>query len=71
MKYAVFLVFFFLVVQKSQAQESLSKDISYEYLDKLIAICKSNYPKNKIFDTRISMAESGVKKARMSYFDIF
>ncbi|WP_229216429.1 TolC family protein [Dyadobacter sp. 3J3] len=71
MKYAVFFVFFFLVVQKSQAQESLSKDISYEYLDKLIAICKSNYPKNKIFDTRISMAESGVKKARMSYFDIF
>ncbi|WP_229216146.1 TolC family protein [Dyadobacter frigoris] len=71
MKYAVFLFFFFLIIQKTHAQESLSKDISYEYLDKLIAICKSNYPKNKIFDTRISMAEYGIKKAKLSYFDIF
>jgi outer membrane protein TolC len=70
MRYAVFLFFFFLF-QRVQAQETLSKDVSYEYLDKLIGICKSNYPKNKIFDTRISMAEYGVKKAKLSYFDIF
>jgi outer membrane protein TolC len=71
MKYAVFLFFFFFVIRETQAQESLGKDISYAYLDKLITACKSNYPKNKIFDARISMAQYGVKKAKLSYFDIF
>ncbi|MCF0055791.1 TolC family protein [Dyadobacter sp. CY356] len=58
-------------MQSVHAQESLSRDISYEYLDKLVATCKTNYPKNKIFDTRISIAEYGIKKAKLSYFDIF
>jgi len=71
MKYAVFLFFFFLITQTGQAQESLSKNISYEYLNKLLEVCRKNYPKIKMYEARVGIAESGVKKARMSYFDIF
>ena len=71
MKYAVFLVPLFFIVHSTEAQESLSKDISYAYLEKLIAVSKANYPKNKMYDARLSIAENGVKKAKLSYFDIF
>jgi len=70
MKYAVFLVLF-LTIHTSRAQESLSKDISYDYLDKLITICKKNYPKIKMFEARVNVAEHNVKRTRLSYFDIF
>ena len=71
MKYVVFLVFLFFSMHCVQAQETLSKDISYAYLEKLIAVCKTNYPKVKMYEARISVAENGVKKAKLSYFDIF
>lgn len=71
MKYVVFLVFLFFSMHAVQAQETLSKDISYAYLEKLIAVCKTNYPKVKMYEARISVAENGVKKAKLSYFDIF
>ena len=71
MKYTVFLVFLFFSIQATQAQETLSKDISYAYLEKLITICKTNYPKVKMYETRVNIAGHGVKKARLSYFDIF
>ena len=70
MRYAVFLIPLFLVIHTTQAQESMSKDISYAYLDKLIATCKANYPKIKTYEARIRFAENGVKKAKLSYFDI-
>jgi len=71
MRYGVLLFFFFFIVQTANAQESLSKDISYDYLDKLINVCKQNYPKVKMFQDRVNIAEYGIKKARLSYFDIF
>lgn len=71
MRYAVFLVPLFLIIHTAKAQESLNKDISHEYLDKLIAICKANYPKVKMYETRVTVTEYGVKKAKLSYFDIF
>jgi outer membrane protein TolC len=71
MKYAVFLVPLFFIIHSTEAQESLSKDISYSYLEKLIAVSKANYPKNKMYDARLSVAENGVKRAKLSYFDIF
>ena len=70
MKYAIFLVFLFFLIHDSQAQESLSKDISYAYLEKLITVCKTNYPKVKMYEARINVAEMGIKKAKLSYFDI-
>jgi len=52
------------------AQESMMQDISYPYLEKLIAAARENYPKVKTYDTRIGIAHAGLNKARMSYFDI-
>lgn len=70
MRYAVFLVLFF-IMHTTRAQESLAKDISYDYLDKLITVCKKNYPKIKTYEDRVGIAEHGIKKAKLSYFDIF
>jgi outer membrane protein TolC len=71
MRSALFLVLLFFVFHSTQAQESLSKDISYSYLEKLIAVCKENYPKMKMYDDRLNVAGLGIKRARKSYFDIF
>lgn len=71
MKYGVLFFFYFLLFQTAQAQESLAKDISYDYLDKLIMVCKQNYPKVKMYQDRVEIAELGIKKAKLSYFDIF
>lgn len=70
-KYAVFGLLLFLTIQSARAQETLSKDVDYAYLDKLIAICKANYPKVKMYQAHVDAAETGVKKAKLSYFDIF
>ncbi|MCE6987637.1 TolC family protein [Dyadobacter sp. CY323] len=71
MRHAVFLIPLFFIIHTTQAQESLSKDISYEYLDKLVAVCKANYPRVKMYEARVHVAENGLKKAKLSYFDIF
>jgi outer membrane protein TolC len=70
-KYAAFGLLFLLTLQGVRAQESLSKDVDYAYLDKLIATCKANYPKIKMYQAHVEAAETGVKKAKLSYFDIF
>ena len=44
-------------------------EISYPLLDKLIQTTKLNYPKGKVYDTRVEMGEVGIKRARLSYFD--
>ncbi|TLU94884.1 TolC family protein [Dyadobacter sediminis] len=71
MKHAVFSAFLILTMHTGKAQESLSKDVSYAYLEKLIAVCKANYPKIKMYEARVSTAENGIKRAKLSYFDIF
>jgi outer membrane protein TolC len=70
MRYAVFLIPLFFIMHTARAQESLSKDISYEYLDKLVAACRANYPRIKMYDAKIGIAETAIKKAKLSYFDI-
>lgn len=71
MRHTVFWLLFFFVTHAATAQESLSKEVDYAYLDKLIAVCKANYPRIKMYDAHISVAETGLKKAKLSYFDIF
>ncbi|SKB72461.1 TolC family protein [Dyadobacter psychrophilus] len=71
MRYAVFLIPLFLITLTTHAQESLSKDVDYAYLEKLIAITRANYPKIKMYDDRVTVAEYAIKKAKLSYFDIF
>ncbi|MGV3599953.1 MAG: TolC family protein [Dyadobacter fermentans] len=71
MKYAALGLLLFLTIQSASAQESLSKDVDYAYLDRLIAISKANYPKIKMYQAHIDAAATGVRKAKLSYFDIF
>ncbi len=71
MKFTFLGLLLFFTIQSAHAQESLSKDLDYAYLDKLIATCRANYPKIKMYQAHIDAAETGVKKAKLSYFDIF
>ncbi|MBE9463135.1 TolC family protein [Dyadobacter subterraneus] len=64
------LLFSLTITVSSKAQESLRDEISYEYLDKLIAVAKKNYPKVKMYEARIEGGQIGIKRARLSYFDI-
>ncbi|MBA3828342.1 MAG: TolC family protein [Taibaiella sp.] len=52
-----------------RAQESMLQDISYPYLERLIAYAKANYPRSKSYDVRISEARTTVNKAKISYAD--
>lgn len=72
MRYAALWLMLFLIVHQARAQqETLTKDVDYAYLDKLVALSKANYPKIKMYQARIDAAQTGVRKAKLSYFDIF
>ena len=68
-RYTVFIVLFW-VSALGYAQESIVPDISYPYLDKLITAAKANYPRVKSLNYRLDIAQSGVGKAALSWFDI-
>jgi outer membrane protein TolC len=63
-------VILFLTIYKANAQEaqvSLLDDISYVYVEKLIAVAKENYPRVKAHDSRIAIADAAVKIAKLSW----
>lgn len=49
---------------------TIEDELSFELLDKLIATARTNYPRGQAYESRVDIAEKGVKKARLSYFDI-
>jgi len=59
-----------LQVYASNAQESMLPDISYPYLEKLIAVAKINYPKMKMYDHKVIQAKSSIEKAQLGWFNI-
>lgn len=61
------LVFFSLASLK--AQESMLGNFSYLYMEKLIAVAKENYPRNKIFENRIDIAKKNLSIAKASWLD--
>jgi outer membrane protein TolC len=48
----------------------IQDEISYDFLEKLIAVARTNYPRSAAYENRVQLAEKGIKKARLSYFDI-
>ncbi len=54
-----------------KAQESILSDLSYLYMEKLVATAKENYPKNKNFDSRIKVAENNISLTKTSWLDPF
>lgn len=58
-----------LSVQAQEATQSMMQDISYPYLEKLIEIAKANYPRSKSFKERVGIADLGIRRAKVAYFD--
>ncbi len=69
-RYTVFIMLI-LVCAAARAQDSMISDISYPYLEKLIAAAKKNYPKVIALQDRIELAKIAVGKAGLSWFDFF
>jgi outer membrane protein TolC len=68
--YTLFILLF-LATTVVKAQESVIPDISYPYMDKLIASAKKNYPRVAAFNNRVAIADINVHKANVSWFDLF
>jgi outer membrane protein TolC len=67
----IYIVLLFLLpVSKLYAQESIMNDVSYPYLDKLIATAKLNYPLVKIKQQQVLIAQNSFKQSRASWFDM-
>ena len=60
-----------LQIGKSRAQDSMMSDISYVYLEKLIATAKENYPRMNSFEGRIKAAKTTVGQEQLSWLDAF
>ncbi len=69
-RYTVFIMLI-LVCAAARAQDSMVPDISYPYMEKLIAAAKKNYPKVIALQDRMELAKIGVRKAALSWFDFF
>jgi outer membrane protein TolC len=70
MKKIYILLFFNLFIAfNSKGQDSMIGDVSYLYLEKLIATAKSNYPQMKSNDYRINVAKANVNKQKVSWLD--
>lgn len=54
-----------------RAQESMMPDISYVFLEKLIATAKENYPRMNSFEGRINAAKTTVGQEQLSWLDAF
>ncbi|MDR3679408.1 MAG: TolC family protein [Flavipsychrobacter sp.] len=52
-------------------QESMMTEISLPFLDKLISTAKQNYPRVKTYDSKLTIAEYNIKKAKLDWFNIF
>jgi len=67
------LVFMFthFRVQQAVAQESILSDVSYLYLEKLVAAAKENYPRVKSLNSQVAIAKSNVSAAKISWLDPF
>jgi len=58
-------------VQQAVAQESILSDVSYLYLEKLVAAAKENYPRVKSLNSQVAIAKSNVSAAKVSWLDPF
>jgi outer membrane protein TolC len=66
-----FTLFFLLFAINSQAQESMMSEVSYPFLEKLIATAKANYPQVKIRRQQVTIAENNYKQAKETWWDAF
>ncbi|WP_256013645.1 TolC family protein [Desertivirga xinjiangensis] len=65
-KASLLLVLLFFAGQ-AKSQETIMTDVSYEYLEKLVATALENYPRTKNASSRINIAESNINKAKLNW----
>lgn len=68
-KIIFFIITFVTIYKPVRAQETMLTEVSYTYLDTLIKIAKLNYPKIKVFDKKVTIAEKNVGRTRVSWLD--
>lgn len=68
-KIIFFIITFVTIYKPLRAQETMLTEVSYTYLDTLIKIAKQNYPKIKVFDKKVTIAEKNVGRTRVSWLD--
>lgn len=68
-KIIFFVITFVIIYKPVRAQETMLTEVSYTYLDTLIKIAKENYPKIKVFDKKVTIAEKNVGRTRVSWLD--
>lgn len=53
------------------AQESILSEVSYLYMEKLVAEAKANYPRIKNLNSQVNIAKSELASAKISWMDPF
>lgn len=71
LKIFLFLLLFLSVHKLVCAQQTIMKDVSEDYLARLIARAEENYPQVKSNQNRINIAQGNIGKAKVSYLDAF
>ncbi|MBC8053219.1 MAG: TolC family protein [Sphingobacteriaceae bacterium] len=64
------IIVFIFTIKISSAQNtqvSILEEVSYVYVEKLIAVAKENYPRIKTYASRIAISESKVSNAKLSW----
>lgn len=68
-----YLTLFFLILGLNapalKAQESMMTDVSYLFLEKLIATAKENYPRANSFKAREAIAKGGIAAQKSAWLD--
>ena len=67
----IFTVFILLGATSAKAQEtseSIVDEVSYVFVEKLIAMAKENYPRLKAHNSHVRIAENAVTSAKLSWF---
>lgn len=66
-----FFIFFgaFFTCVSGFAQQTLMNDLDNRFLDTLVAYAKRNYPRIKVYDSRIKTAKANLQKQKLGWFE--
>ncbi|QQL51240.1 TolC family protein [Mucilaginibacter ginkgonis] len=67
--FLLFTTLFISAFSTVKAQESIVPDISYAYIDKLVATAQKNYPEVQARTYQTTIAKSGIGKAQVGYLE--
>jgi outer membrane protein TolC len=71
LKKLTLLILLIISTTALHAQESFITEVSYPYLDKLIATAKKNYPEVKIRQAQINAAKATLTQSKVMWLDAF